>query len=54
MGDLLRVQAKACTIQPLRMRRTHTARWNVGASKTAMSGMKNRNANAIAHKATNL
>jgi len=51
--ELPRVQAKAFTIQPLRTRRTHMARGNTGASETVVSGTKNGNANAIAHKATN-
>jgi len=51
--DLLRVQAQACTICPLRIRRTHIARGNMRDSKTMMSGMKNGNANAITHEATN-
>jgi len=41
-----------CTIQSLRMGRTHMVWGNLGASKTAVGGMKNGNANAIAHKAT--
>jgi len=45
--DLLREQAQACTIQPLRMKRTHTARGNTGALKTAISSTKNGNADAI-------
>jgi len=50
---LLRVQTQPSTIQPLWMGRTHAAWGNPGAAKTAMSGTKNGNANANAHKATN-
>jgi len=49
---LLRIQSQACTIQPLRMGRMHTAWGNLGALETAMGGLKNSNADAIAHKAT--
>jgi len=51
--DLLRVQTQSCTLQPLRMQRTHTARGSMRVLMSAMYGTKNSNASAIAYKATN-
>ncbi len=48
--EFMRVQTKTCTMHPLRMRRTHMARGNMGASEIVVSGTKNGNANAIVHK----
>jgi len=49
---LLGVQTQACTIQPLWMGGTHATWGFLRASKTAVGGPENGNADAIVHKAT--